>query len=271
MALTASYLEDSTQWVMTIRTSALTRKARLRAAFSLLDAALVEIEAKIADQEDGAYFYVFDLDPGATVFLRTAKARLREFDPWSDGNTSFWCAVAEERALHVPAIRWLEKLALMLERVDRLTRPTQGTWEYDTTQMGEVPLAALAIADIAFVPIFTRFLELWDFNHEVMVPDVVQKIVEAHGLCPETEDLLATRVLRNFDTGCIENLYPLLEAHYGSFTTSPLFRRMLMAMHANAPDFRDGSGKWWVFSYFPHYPAVPEAANRIFAELDAAG
>jgi hypothetical protein len=164
----------------------------------------------------------------------------------------------------------------------------RGIFEDEMYQLGQVAVSTLAMTDIRFVPHYIRFLKSWDLGHEVMQSQDIEQIFSAHGICPETEELLYVRAVETgYGTGQIEVLFPVLQAHYGDFTKSDLFRKIVRALHAKDRAWRveeheeylarlaknpDAKPRLlserYIFSYCPSAPALEEAAKRLLEEFD---
>lgn len=143
--------------------------------------------------------------------------------------------------------------------------------ETDEVLLGEVPLSILAVTHLDFVPVFTRFLDVWDDPAQAQQHSVVMEIVQSHGRCPAVEDLLVKLVAQHGGDGDLIQsvLRPLLEKLYGDFPGSKLFRRMVETTHAMGTKRQDSEGNRYIFLHCPDWPELKVSATAILAELDA--
>lgn len=112
-----------------------------------------------------------------------------------------------------------------VERFQSILRKTAKTAisapsEFDEVQLGEPLLAHLALTDLAFVPVYLGFLQIWDQDHEVEISGAVNEILKRHRYCEEVEQLLS---------------YCLLEV---SFASDPdlMFLQTFQDIHPGAPN-----------------------------------
>jgi hypothetical protein len=239
--------------------------------------ALEVIQARMSDNE----IYYFALDVGGSH--RTGE----EFNPWTNKNIADWGRLAIRPELRPRLKEWLGALATLLKDAQSSGRSTASLWELDEYQLGEAAASACAFVDVSLVPCYTRLLRLWDMDHEVRQFDTINEIIEHHGICAQTEELLYVRTVEargQTGDGQIEHLLPILNKAYGDFTTSTLFRRMVQGMHATDLAWRLGykgdnvaaikvdpaakqpnlSNRRLFFS-----PTLQSAAAGLLAELDA--
>lgn len=189
------------------------------------------------------------------------------FEPMGEDNLVAWANFVKNEDVLPGIERWLarqEKLLVDVGEFDMI-------YESEETQLGEPAISSLAMKHRSFVPLYNRFLDLWDLNHGVYQPGVIAFLVKIHGKCPEIEDMLLNMVLKHGGDGdLIEyNTRPFLEEIYGDFPESDLFRRMVTEMHANCGKLKDSSGKRYIFNYTPSWPELGAKADAILAELDA--
>ncbi|CUW87370.1 hypothetical protein N5C66_15005 [Rhizobium pusense] len=190
-------------------------------------------------------------------------------DPWTSPNADAWVQLANHseflEGLHVWFGDLENLLALHLQEKHASIRET------DEVLLGEVPLSILAVTHLDFVPVFTRFLDVWDDPAQAQQHSVVMEIVQSHGRCPAVEDLLVKLVAQHGGDGDLIQsvLRPLLEKLYGDFPGSKLFRRMVETTHAMGTKRQDSEGNRYIFLHCPDWPELKVSATAILAELDA--
>lgn len=296
------YFKDSCQQIMHITYEAQTQPAKVAEVLDGLDHFLAKTRDDISGDER-VYYYgytVRNLAPSPTFLRRiTGKARQpeseREIDPWAEQTIQFWKDAARETALHQRIKKWLDDAADLIAYADTLRHHTASLWEYDTTQLGEAEATTLALIDVTFVPKYTALLRVWDLEHEVTQYDTINAIFGKYGICPETEDLLVCRMAENSGQHEDDNLahwLPTLEEHYGPFTKSRLFQRIVAQCHVNAVDRynRDVIAATQRYkerliknpkatmpqipaptmAYLGQDPLIAKEAERIFQELETA-
>lgn len=255
-----------------------TTQQGLRATLAEMIALLGQIEELLRD-EDINYF---GLDP-------TGKWRPDQgmFDPWQEDGIAFWAAIAADWGLRKDAMAWFDAIAGLIKRSEKLQSWSESLWECDSSQFGELGAAVCALQDLAFVPVYTRFLRLWDMDHEVNQSETISMIVKKHGLCPETEALLYTRCVDAQGQGGfaeLEGAADLFEAKYDNLAEAPLLKRIASAIHAEIYEGRRNEWERYLSKeisrplrivdrgYFGRSDSskLHEAATRIVAELDAA-
>ncbi|MCJ2045411.1 hypothetical protein MKK58_12860 [Methylobacterium sp. J-078] len=221
--------------------------------------------AKIASSlgKESLYYRAIDLSG-------TWRSGEEEFNPWAPPNISAWADLARHPETLNDLRAWLEDVERLLLR--HLAEEDTSILEAEEVLLGEVPLSILAVMHLDFVPLYTRFLDVWQDQNGPQQGSIVQEIVEAHGRSKEVEDLLFKLVVyMSGDGDLIEyNLRKNLEQLYGNFSQSELFRRMVEAMHARGSELQDSTGKRYIFSYLPGWPELTVAAETILAELDVA-
>lgn len=232
-----------------------------------LSEALAKLEDSLSDK--GLYFRAIDVTgkwrPGRGGFNP-----FDAFDPYNDDAIGAWSKIGSRRE-NLPGLRkWLADVEALLTRY--VAEEHQSICETDMVVLAEVPLGVFAIMHLEFVPIYARFIDLWINADARQQNSIVSDIMETHGPRPEVEDLLFKLVVEHGGDGDLIEyaLRPELEKHYGDFTESPLFRRMIVAMHAKGAAMQDSTGKRYIFSYTPSWPELSDAAKAILAELDAA-
>lgn len=203
----------------------------------------------------------------------------RAIDPtgaWSPGQGEFapsdrrclaaWAALARRRESRQALHTWFDRLAALLQRVG----PDDPIHEAEDAQLGEFALSVLATRHLEFVPVFQRFLDLWDLHHAVHTDRTIADIVKAHGRSPETESLVLHAVVAHAGDGDLveHELRPILTKLYGDFTRSDLLRRMVTTMHAETAG-RTPAEERYIFRYTPSWPELGTAVQSMLAELDA--
>lgn len=222
-----------------------------------LDAALDCIVDSMSDEN--IWFCSIDL---------SGKWRLGqgEFEPMGEDNVLAWCQfVADETVL--PSLeRWVARQEKMLIDAGEF-KPIH---ESEDVQLCETAISCLAMKHLSFVPVYTRFLDLWDLEHGVHQNGIIAHLLKMHGQCAEVEDLLVKMVVKYGGDGDLiqYDARPFLEEVYGDFPASKLFRRMVEEVHENAAGGEDSSGERYIFNYTPGWPEIGAAADTIWAELN---
>ena len=188
------------------------------------------------------------------------------FDPWTIENRRFWIEVANAESLHDDVFVLLQKMEELVRLGQSTDTSMWGLWEVDEVQFGEIPALVLAEHSRAFIPYYTKLLRCWDMDHEVLQLEAVNRIIRAHGICPETEELLFVRMAENpgqHGIDQINELFPFLQDHYGSFVKSELFADVIKHIHENErPEFKDRR----VFEHSP-FEELKDGENAIRLHL----
>lgn len=188
------------------------------------------------------------------------------FEPWTVENRRFWIEVANIESLRADVFALLQKMEELVRLGQSVETSMWGLWEVDEVQFGEIPAMVLAEHCRAFVPYYTKLLRCWDMDHEVLQLEAIDRIVRAHGICPETEELLFARIAENpgqHGRDQIDNLFPFLQGHYGNFVKSKLFVDVITHIHENErPEFVDHR----VFEY-SEFDELKDGENEIRSKL----
>ncbi|MDQ4407112.1 hypothetical protein RBU00_13455 [Rhizobium sp. AN63] len=187
------------------------------------------------------------------------------FYPWTEINYNAWIELALHSEVLDDLRAWFGTLEKLLIRFSQAGRGIP-MMETDEAAFGEVPLSVLAIMYSDFVPIYTRFLDLWEAQDRNQCCEIVTEIVQSHGAMPEVEDLLVKLVSEHFYDSClIPYLRTELENLYGDFPQSALFRKMVEAMHTKEAE--NVGFERSIFKYCSEWIELTESANAILAEL----
>lgn len=278
MAIEAYHDEDSCSYMQVIKNTATLTESRLRATLKDLVTALGEIEARLGQRE----LYFFGLDPTGTWSPEEG-----EFYAGDDHVALFWQDVVTRPELHADARAYFEAALSLLKHAQSVSRSSDGIWECDTVQLAELGITVFACAQVEFVPLFTRFLRVWDMDHEVNQSDAIITIVQQHGVCPETEELLFTRSVEaqgQTGHGDFEEVADLFAAHHGGLAKAPLLRLIVSTLHTDDYEYRKAD--WDKYqageqsqptNYADRdlvnawcYPKLAAAVQPIIEELDAA-
>lgn len=277
MSVTKHHLEDNCLMLYSIERDDMTTEAGLAGALDDLNTALDMVIADRAEDEADD-FVSFDFFDKGEPFGEDAEPRDpdEEFDPTNGSILAFWAAVHRSPALRPRIGAWIDRLA------DELL-PMEGggyddVWEDEEIQIGEPLVSLLALADRSFIPAYIKLLARWDMDHEVHQTDTIDKIFETHGICDETEALLYCRVVTNpgqHGGDQLDDLFPALQAHYGDFSKTPLFKRIVTGMHAEDTAWRadiiaDGGRPADRDLLYTSHAPLRQAADTLIAELDAA-
>ncbi|WP_216331382.1 hypothetical protein [Rhizobium sp. X9] len=189
-------------------------------------------------------------------------------DPWTSPNAEAWVQLAGHGEFLEGLRIWVGELENLLAL--HLREEHVSIRETDEVLLGEVPVSILAVMYSDFVPVFTRFLDVWDDPNLDQQYSVVAEIVQSHGRCQEVEDLLVKLAAHEGGDGDLIQsvLRPQLEKLYGDFPNSTLFRTMVETMHARGAELEDSDGNRHIFHYCPNWPELTANATTILAELD---
>lgn len=225
---------------------------------------LFEALAIIRNRLEESEFAYFGLD------VARSHRKGREFTPASVETALVWKELGEEKHLHDRLKAWLADLAdlYVFARGEY-----EELFESETYQLGELGASLLAMSDIAFVPGYARLVALFDPGHNVHCDETIDEILEAHGFCAETEELLIAWSVDFERAPLLRQLLPQLEHHYGDFVASSLFERMVTAL------YKKDKVEWnaaypsrpYVFEASFGNSALDESAKHIVAKLEATG
>jgi hypothetical protein len=88
-----------------------------------------------------------------------------------------------------------ERLAEFVRRVTEANRVHRTPlWSNSECHLGGAVAARLAMRSRAYISLFIEFLETNDLDHEVEQAEQIDRVVEAHGWCPETVALWVGRL-----------------------------------------------------------------------------
>lgn len=200
-------------------------RAALGETFDHLDVARAKF-AELVAKESLHYYAHIAVVPAEPI---EKPENLDEFDEesvWWMCCPPFWKA-----AIQVPELkdRAQGHFADLLKIMAEAPVHSDQFFEDEETHFCEPVLYYLAAADIDFVPTFAQFLRQWDMDHSVNVQHLVPLLVEEHGICTQTEDLIEAYLLDN--PAYVEAAPVLLDAlheHYGEeIAQVPLFRALV--------------------------------------------
>lgn len=88
-----------------------------------------------------------------------------------------------------------ERLADFVRRVTEASRTLgKALWSNSECHLGGAVAARLAMRSRTYVPLFIEFLETNDLDHEVEQAEQIERVIAAHGWCPETVALWVARL-----------------------------------------------------------------------------
>ncbi|MBG0507597.1 hypothetical protein I3J13_02380 [Agrobacterium sp. MOPV5] len=190
-----------------------------------------------------------------------------EFYPWTEINYNAWIKLALHSEVLDDLRAWFGTLEKLLIRFSQEGHAIP-MMETDEAAFGEVPLSILAVMYSDFVPIYTRFLDLWEAQDRNQCCEIVTDIVKSHGAIIEVEDLLVKLVSEHsYDNSLIPYLRTELENIYDDFPQSALFRKMVEVMHAKEAE--NIGFERSIFRYCSDWVELTESANAILAELES--
>ena len=266
MTTPANVQKNPDQWVITVGSGNPATASELKRMLSEIDASLDWIRDQILEDSSDQFAlnllvelpasdHELDCDISSDFQWQTPK--LREewgllppdqvnyseemLEPWTVENRRFWIEVSHLESHREDVFALLQKMEELLRLAQSGNLPMGGLWEVDEAQFGEIPSLVLAENCRAFVLYYTRLLRCWNMDSEVLQMEAIDRIVRAHGICPETEELLFARMAENpgqHGIDQINDLFPFLQDHYGSFAKSPLFIDAITHIHKNMrPEF----------------------------------
>jgi hypothetical protein len=206
----------------------------LEQALDDVDAALSLIRADL-DSDDAKAFHSLEFQvadgPAVEPF---GNASSHEYDPWNSASFEFWEAVGHRKLLRPKVMRIIDKAEALLVYAETLRRPVSSVWEDDETQLCEVMVSVLALMDLSYVPVYTRLLTLWDLDHEANQAEIIDQIIERHGLVTNTEALLYCRIVEN--TGQhgyakFRSVLDQLQRLHSDLADVPFFRRVVEGLY----------------------------------------
>ncbi len=213
-----------------IQRNDMTSDAGLSGAIDDLHAAF---EKFLEDQADGqAHYFKYEFYEGEEPFYGVLEPQKDELDICYGTVIAFHASWIASDALRPRLRKWFERMETALSAAHADGGDT--IWESDEVQLGQTILAMLAVSDVSNVPYYTRFTALWDLDHETTQFAETEAIIGAHGICEETERLLYCRVVENigqWGSEVLAKFLPELDAHYGDFSKSLLFRSIVVDYH----------------------------------------
>jgi len=135
-----------------------------------LNESLDIIEASLSDPE---------LDIRSIDLTGKWRPDAGEFDPGDENCLMAWATFAESADAVSFFVGWFTRIENLLGK----TETFDAIYESDELQLGEVALSFLALKNKTFLPVYNRFLNLWDLGHSVHVDDTIMYIFKVHGKC----------------------------------------------------------------------------------------
>jgi len=123
-----------------------------------LNESLDIIEASLSDPE---------LDIRSIDLTGKWRPDAGEFDPGDENCLMAWATFAESADAVSFFVGWFTRIENLLGK----TETFDAIYESDELQLGEV------------LPVYNRFLNLWDLGHSVHVDDTIMYIFKIHGKC----------------------------------------------------------------------------------------
>ncbi len=216
----------TSQFIVSMRFSGLLPRIRMSRLMDSLEAALPALHAGL----DAGDHYFYALDPTGGAWQDDTG----RFDPWTNAHSrATWKKLARCRAVYPRLEAWLTEVEHLMA-----FSLFDGMFESEGCAFAEPLISTLALGDLRFVPHYTRFLRQWEMAREVHQRETITAIVRRHGVTPETEELLFTRVVHAPGTtgeAQVMDLLDVLNRHYGDFEGSALFRRIFDALNPPEP------------------------------------
>ena len=274
MSVSKMFFEEHCQMVYRIDRDDMSSEVGLAGALDDLETALESLSTDFTEKQDDIYFFGFTFfDQGHPFGGEPDGTEDEIFTPWNEASKNFWQAVVQQPTLRPRITAIVDRVVAILVSAGEY----QSVWEDDETQLGEPMVSLLALMDREFIPAYTKLLAVWDMDHEVEQLEAIEAIFDAHGVCEETEALLFCRVVTNpgqHSGDQLNDLFPKLQAHYGNFGKSALFRKIVTQLHALDAKYRADMAERGrapadrEFIYTNH-AELKEATDALVAELNA--
>lgn len=209
-------------------------ETELEQTFDDIMSGLDLIRAALEAKEEYNFYKIFVATPNAPDEYSPQPTAWGGFSVWGIFGRGFWHMVA-------PNAHFRPHIEAYFDKVETTLRGASGQFLEDTdVAFAEPVVSCLAMIDVAFVPYYTRLLGLWDMSLEAHQFEVINNIIQKHGLCAETEELLYVRTCTaatgHHGMDHISVLLPFLDEQLGGFTSSPLFHRMVTSWVPNPSD-----------------------------------
>lgn len=212
---------------------------------------------------------------GGKLFTGADSRENKQVADRYDSVRAFYDAFLNRPALSRHVNTWLDKMLKVLSA----TPTYDAIFETEEYQLGELLTSTLALSDIEWVPTYAKFLAQWDLDHEVLQSKEIAAIFDCHGVCQETEDLLYCRTVTNrgqHGHDDLDSLFPVLQAHFGDFTQTLLFRSIVKDLYdKKVAWFEEVTAEGGKASFgrplMTYNPAMREASEAIVTELGIPG
>jgi len=238
------------------------------------------MEIKTFSKEDSVYtIYCNNIDTkeGVEVTINNIMAALAdymltadEYDYFEqefniDGEVidSYEECIWEKLVAQKDSYEIIEKYLTYVEHIMKIR--SSEIWEDDECPLAEKAALYASLADKKFIPFYTKFLQIWDMEHEVYQEEDLEAIVEKHGWCSEIEDLIISRSSCNgqADSDCLCNYEDLISENYDDLMNSDFFVRLITAVYEQQDDYDD-----WKSSLDFFFPdSMKEIADKKMLEI----
>jgi hypothetical protein len=192
-----------------------------------------------------------------------------EFNPASEEAATVWGQLVSKSQYKNRLKSWMDELVDLYTYAASRNRNLR---ECGELELGAVAGTLLSVADVTFVPHYARLVSHFDPEHSVYSDQLLDNILEAHGYCTETEELLIAWAVSGRKESLVSQLLPQLQRHYGDYAGSPFFRRMVEAHYWKyTQEWRtEHPDRSCEFDKIFHHEELDQQAKRIIAELEAA-
>lgn len=228
MPITSEHVKAECKRYIVITSDSMSGEYDIETILGDFDIALTDLEAHLSDKD--LYYHqicleIKGIEPQNGGFVGASMGD-ETYDPWTSFCPSFW-----DKAISIPKCQ--DNIEKLLHRWRGIIEKGNQTAvsclaEGDETQLGQPLLTHLALRDRRFVPHFKYFLQHWDMDHEVEISSAIIEILETHGMCDETEDLLNYCLLERGGFGMNDLLLQTFEEIDPKASQSLLFRRFII-------------------------------------------
>lgn len=214
MPIIQKYIPHELQIVYGLQPAATEAWAYLSELVDMLEELLPILRKQFQHENSGETVYFYGVN------IAASEVSNDHYTPFGQNEVEMWRVLATAPHIKERMKKWFRDVAELYADAPSFMG---AIWETEDTQFPEVGITAFAVLNLDFVPEYTRFLKLWDMDHEVRQSEEIDAIISHHGITAETEELLITRVttaIGQCGSDQILELEPVLKAHYGDLSKS---------------------------------------------------